>query len=315
VNGAELVAAGVDLGATGCRVVIVSAGVVLAKRTAPTKELGAGTPGERVARLAALLTSLVPGGSRLARIGIGASGPVELPIGIIRNPDTLLWFSGFDLAKMLGAELGVPVVIDNDAVTAAFGEYRYGAGRGFGRLLVVTLGTGIGVAFLLYGRPFRDRDGQHPECGHLPLQPGGERCYCGLTGCWETIASRASLEARVERVLGTRDLADAERLLRDGAHPALEAAFADYGRSVGRGVEILNVAYSPERIVICGGVSRLLPYFAEGLGAELLRAPGFRCELEVVGSALGDMAGAVGASVLAENEYPVNERPAQNRGS
>ncbi len=314
MDGAELVAAGIDLGATGCRVVIVSAGVVVAKRTAPTKELGAGTPGERVARLAALLTNLVPRGSRLARVGVGASGPVELPLGIIHNPDTLPWFSGFDLATMLRAELGVPVVIDNDAVTAAFGEYHYGAGRGFRRLLVVTLGTGIGVAFLLDGRPFRDRDGQHPECGHLPLQPGGDRCYCGLTGCWETIASRISLEARVEHVLGTRDLAGAERLLRDGAHPALEAALADYGRSVGRGVEVLNVSYSPERIVICGGASPLLPYFAEGLEAELLRAPGFGSKMEVVSSALGDMAGAVGASVLAENEYPVSERLAQNLG-
>jgi glucokinase len=303
VDGAELVAAGVDLGATGSRFAVISAGVVLAKRTVPTQDLGAGSPGERVARLAALLTSLVPDGCRLARVGIGASGPVQQPLGIIRNPDTLPLFSGFDVAKMLGAELTVPVVIDNDAVTAALGEYHYGVGRGFKRLLAVTLGTGVGVAFLLDGRPFRDRNGQHPEGGHLPVQPGGERCYCGLTGCWETIACRAGIEARVERVLGTRDLGDAERLLRASSHSELEAAFADYGHSVGRGVEILNVAYSPERIVICGGVSQFLPYFAESLGAELARAPGFRNEVEVVGSALGDMAGAIGASVLAEQEY------------
>jgi glucokinase len=313
VDGAGLVAAGVDLGATGSRFALVSAGVVLAKRTAPTKDLGAGSPRERVARLAAVLTSLVPKGYRLGRVGVGASGPVEQPLGIIRNENTLPWFSEFDLAKMLGAELAVPVIIDNDAVTAAFGEYHYGAGRGFRRLLVVTLGTGIGVAFLLDGRPFRDRNGQHPEGGHLPVEPGGERCYCGLTGCWERIACRASMETRVERVLGTRDLVNAERLLLASPHPELEAALGDYGRAVGRGVEILNVAYSPERIVICGGVSRFLPYFADGLRAELARAPGFGHELEVVGSALGDIAGAVGASVLTEDEYPRLEHLAENR--
>ena len=226
---------------------------------------------------------------------------MKLPAGVIRNHDTLPWFSDFDLGGMLRAELGVPVSIDNDAVAAALGEYHYGLGRGCDRLLVVTLGTGIGAALLCGGRPFRDGNGQHPECGHLPVLPGGERCYCGLTGCWETTASRGSLETRVERAIGTRDLNEAHSLIEPG-HPALQAAFEDYGRFVGRGLEMLNVAYGPSRVVLCGSASRFLSHFAIALTAELERAPGFRNQVDIVGSALGDAVGAIGASALVHGD-------------
>jgi glucokinase len=299
------VSVGVDLGGTGSRFAVVSERRVVAQQTVPTAELGAGPPPERVARLASVLRGLVPTGSRLSGIGIGASGPVRLPEGIISNLDTLPWFSDFDLGALLGAELGVGVTIDNDAVAAALGEYHYGAGRGFDRLLVVTLGTGVGAALLSDGRPFRDGNGQHPECAHLPVSAGGERCYCGRLGCWESSASRRSLERRVEDVIGVPDLTQAHQLLRAG-HPELRAALAEYGRMVAKGLDILNMAYGPGRIVLCGSVSQLLPYFAEALAAELKTAPGTGNQgqpgnqVQIVGSALGDVAGAVGATVLVE---------------
>jgi glucokinase len=275
------VSVGVDLGGTGSRFAVVSERRVVAQQTVPTAELGAGPPPERVARLASVLRGLVPTGSRLSGIGIGASGPVRLPEGIISNLDTLPWFSDFDLGALLGA------------------------GRGFDRLLVVTLGTGVGAALLSDGRPFRDGNGQHPECAHLPVSAGGERCYCGRLGCWESSASRRSLERRVEDVIGVPDLTQAHQLLRAG-HPELRAALAEYGRMVAKGLDILNMAYGPGRIVLCGSVSQLLPYFAEALAAELKTATGTGNQgqpgnqVQIVGSALGDVAGAVGATVLVE---------------
>lgn len=300
MSDAEEAVAGVDLGGTGTRLVIASSGTVLAQVMQPTRELGAGSPDERVSRLAAILTELVPHGRRLVGVGVGASGPVELPLGPIKNLDTLPWFSGFDLVGSLGAKLGVTVLVDNDAVTAALGEHRYGAGRGCSRLLVVTLGTGIGVAFLEDGRPFRDGNGQHPECGHLPVLPSGPRCYCGLAGCWEMSANRASLEARVQSVLGSPDLGELDHLLAHGAEEPVLAAIDDYGRAVGRGLEAIVIAYDPKRVVFCGSASRFLPHFSRGLHAEMERSSEFRRELEIVGSELGDLAGAVGASVMVE---------------
>jgi predicted NBD/HSP70 family sugar kinase len=78
----------------------------------------------------------------------------------------------------------------------------------------------------------------------------------------------------------------------------LEAVFVDYGHAVGRGLEPLNVAYSPDLAVVAGSVSRFLPYFAPGLDEEIRRRPGFSNDLEVVQSALGPYGGAMGASVL-----------------
>ncbi len=285
------------MGGTGTRFAIISDGKLVATSELPTSELGAGALAQRVSRVAAVVNGLLPEGYRLEGVGIGASGPVLLPSGTISNPDTLPWFSGFDLAGSLAVELGAPVVIDNDAVAWALGEHHFGAGRECKRLLVVTLGTGIGVAFLDRGRPYRDRGGQHPECGHLPVQPGGPPCYCGLAGCWEMAASRGSLEARAAQVTGTPDLTVAYDLLQVG-HPGLEAVLADYGYAVGRGLELLNVAYSPDRAVVAGSVSRFLPYFAPGLAKEIGHRPGFSNDLEVVESALGAFGGAMGASVL-----------------
>ena len=294
---------GIDLGGTGSRFAVISDDNVVAASELPTSELGAGTPAERASRVAAVVAALLPEGYWLEGVGIGASGPVLLPSGTISNPATLPWFSDFDLAGMLTAELGVPVVIDNDAVAWALGEHHFGAGRECERLLVVTLGTGIGVAFLDHGRPFRDRRGQHPECGHLPVQPGGPLCYCGLVGCWEMVASRRSLEARAARVMGTPDLAVAFDLLQAG-HPGLEAVLADYGHAVGRGLELLNVAYSPDRAFVAGSVSRFLPYFAPGLAKEIGHRPGFSHDLDVVESAMGAFGGAMGASVLGRAGAP-----------
>jgi glucokinase len=302
---------GIDLGGTGSRFAIISVGSVLAVSEVATSELGAGRPAERVSRVAAVVTGMVPEGYRVGGVGVGASGPVSLPSGTISNPDTLPWFSDFDLAGMLAVELGAPVVIDNDAVAWALGENHFGSGRECERLLVVTLGTGIGVAFLDHGRPYRDREGQHPECGHLPVDPSGPHCYCGLVGCWEMVASRGSLEDRAREVTGTTDLTVAYDLLQAG-HPALGAVLADYGHAVGRGLEMLNVAYGPDRAVLAGSVSRFLPYFGPGLAKEIGHRPGFSNDLEVVESALGPFGGAVGASVLGRAGAPQEPGPLSN---
>jgi glucokinase len=160
------------------------------------------------------------------------------------------------------------------------------------------------VALLENGRPFRDASGQHPECGHLPVFPSGPRCYCGLIGCWEMSASRRGLEARVEGVLGSCDLEELEGLLAHGAGEAVTAAIDDYGHAIGRGLESLVIAYGPDRVVLCGSASRFLPHFSHGLRAELERSPDFRHDLNVVGSSLGDFAGAIGASMMVELRSP-----------
>ena len=127
----------------------------MVSRPHPSRELGAGSTEARVSRLAAILRGLVPAGCRLAGVGIGASGPVELPAW--RHSESqysplVLWFG--DLAGSLRAELDVEVLVDNDAVTAAIGEYRCGAGHQLQSASSShTRPPGIGVALLENGRP------------------------------------------------------------------------------------------------------------------------------------------------------------------
>ncbi|WP_030827275.1 ROK family protein [Streptomyces hygroscopicus] len=293
---------GLDLGGTGLRAVAWQDGRTIASTQALTSDLGAGPVSDRVGRLAQLVTGLLPAGPGPTAVGIGASGPVDNATGVIRNQETLPWFSDFPLVAALRERLGVPVVIDNDAVTAALGEHMAGAGRNCDRMLMITLGTGIGAAMLVDGRPVRGLDGAHPEGGHLPVTADPTVCYCGLTGCWEQAASRSALQRMLRARLG-EDHPGSETL-RLGSEtaasdPEVRRVFTEYGILVGRGLAVLHALYQPRVTVIGGSAATCLPWFAAGLNQSLRRSREYTVPTEIRPAELGDNAGAVGAAVLA----------------
>ena len=295
--------AGVDLGGTGCRFVTWADGRMMATRTYPTASFAGGDADSRLARMAGAIVDLVPDDDRLAAVGIGASGPVDTGAGVIHNPDTLPMFSGMALVSGLQARLGVLVAIDNDAVTAAIAEHRLGAGAGAARMLMVTLGTGIGVAFLVGGAPFRGPRGAHPEGGHFPIQGGAGRCYCGAEGCWEVMASRTTLQTSMrDRV--PSDVESAKilpaALVRADQDPTVSAAFESYGGQVGRGLAVLHALYMPEVTVLGGSAAAYLPRFAKAVEVALKRAPAFAVNCDIRHASLGDQAGAIGGALIAE---------------
>lgn len=298
-------AAGIDLGGTATRVVAWSGGQVIAQDTVATGSVRGGSPADRARRLWDLICHTLPPGYRITRIGIGASGPVDPGTGIIHNPATLPDFTGFDLTGQLTAIAAVPAVIDNDAVTAALGEYHCGAGHGSPRMLLITLGTGIGVALLDRGTPFRQADHRHPEAGHIPVSASQVTCYCGLTGCWEPAASRQALESDLAylqpRLTPSRLVSAAAQLARDG-DPRATAAFTEYGHRVGRGLVLLHSVYGPALTVIGGSVSAHLDLFRTGLEQSLQRCPGFAVTVPVVAAELGSQAGAIGAAIMASGQ-------------
>jgi glucokinase len=294
--------AGIDLGGTGSRFVICGAGVICASQVWSTAELGAGDDTAKITRIAATLRALMAADTELAGIGIGATGPVDRVSGVVHNRDTLPWFSDMPLASMVEARCGVPVTIDNDAVVAAFAEYEAGAGRRAERMLMVTLGTGIGVALLKQGHPFRGPRGAHPEVGHIPILEGAGRCYCGADGCWEQLASRRALQAMLRPHLGAEipgaDLIGEAAVLAE-SDPAIAGCFSRYGRNLGRGLSVLHTLYMPEVTVIGGSVAPFLQLFLEDLRNALVRAPGFAVDVELRIASLGDASGALGAALMA----------------
>jgi glucokinase len=244
-----------------------------------------------VAKLADSIAS-VASGLPLHAVGIGASGPVDR-LGLIRNPHTLPAYSDIPIADIVSDHLGVACAIDNDAVTAAIAEHVLGAGRKSDALLVLTLGTGVGVAMVSHGRPVRAADGSHPEAGHLAVNGPPAPCYCGLPTCWEQLASRTALDQLTGNT--TAEVASNAR----AGDTAAAAVFHAYGQRVGAGLGTLLTLVKPDRVVVGGGAAQYLDLTGPGIRHSLHRTPGFTSALELRAAELGDLAGAVGAALLA----------------
>ena len=171
-----------------------------------------------------------------------------------------------DLIGWCERTLGLPFAIENDARAAAVGEWLYGAGRGCDNLAVITLGTGIGTAVILGGRPLRGPHGQAGNlCSHFPYRPGAGLCSCGVDGCFEASSASWSLPRRAALTPGfgesplsrekTIDYAAVFRLAAEGEGVSLilraQALEAWGDLCVG-----MIHAFDPERVVIGGGIMR-----------------------------------------------------------
>jgi len=286
-------------------------------RTVPTRSLVGTSPSQSVTNLAEALRSII-GVDDLLAVGVGASGPVDPLRGVIENPDTLPWFSGIGVVDELTSAFGVPVWLDNDAVCAAIGEYALGAGAGSSRMLMVTLGTGIGAAVIDDGQPYRAADGGHPEAGHIGIGASTDVCYCGSTGCWEMSASRTALErAAVSLFPPSTPPADRIAWLAENAasSPEVQQCLAGYGASMARGLLVLRTVYRPDRIVLGGSVAALYPLFRDHSERVMRLAGAFDADVPVVVGSLGDIAGAEGAARIATvavtrtTASPVGSRP------
>lgn len=299
----RLLNAGVDIGGTGTRIIIQNDSGTLNSKTIATAEFARIGKAERSLALASHILSLIPAGMKLESLGIGASGPVDTNLGIINNKDTLECFSFFPLVDELNEILQVKVGIDNDAVAAVLGEYYFGAGKKSKRLLMVTLGTGIGVALLDNGKPFRTADGQHPEAGHIPVSGNPVTCYCGLKGCWETLASRTWLQQNLEAILPNtpfekHDVNFYKTISLEREDVA--NVFHRYGNYLGRGLVTLLTLYGPDKTILSGSAAHYYPLFRSGLEEALARSDAYEINKWIVPSELGDVAGALGATVIPE---------------
>ncbi|MEY7979108.1 ROK family glucokinase [Streptomyces pilosus] len=251
-------------------------------------------------------------------VGIGAAGWVDADRNRVLFAPHLSWRNE-PLRDRLAGRLAVPVLVDNDANSAAWAEWRFGAGRGEDHLVMITLGTGIGGAILEDGQVKRGKYGVAGEFGHMQVVPGGHRCPCGNRGCWEQYSSGNALvrEARelaaadspvaygiIEHVKG--NIADISgpmitELAREGDAMCIEL-LQDIGQWLGVGIANLAAALDPSCVVQGGGGD---PAAAQGGGPARdafkrhLTGRGYRPEAHIVRAQLGPEAGMVGAADLA----------------
>lgn len=293
-------AIGVDIGGTKTIVAAVDhAGDVHARTSFATRSVRGFKPGltELQQAVRAVLQEAAWPANSLCGIGIGCAGPVNPQCGTIHNPYTLPGWDGADIVTPLRDAFAVPVCLENDADAAAVGEYRFGAGAQASPLVMVTLGTGIGGAVLIHGVIYRGVNGEHPELGHIPVQPDGPECYCGTRGCWESLASGTALAA-AGKPLGFQD---SRAVFAAAAHDTRAAAIVERAvRATVTATWTLLHTCLPQRIVLGGGIGdEHFDRFAAAMRMQLARATQIpKTGIEIVKAARGNEAGVVGAAGL-----------------
>lgn len=248
--------AGVDIGGTSIKVGVLENDAIVYKASARTPF---GDPQAVCALIAGMLR-----GQNIERIGVGTAGSVEFRCDTV-SASNLGW-EGVPLRQMLTEQLGLPVWVDNDAQAALMAEWHDGVCRGAECAVYLTLGTGIGGAMIVGGRPYRGRNNLGAEFGHMIIHPDGPRCACGRRGCLEYYASATGLR-RMSRgksafaVINAAKAGDSESL----------HIFNRYVRALCIGLNNLVMAFDPQVIVLGGGVSGAGDFLADACQQELER--------------------------------------------
>ncbi len=256
----------------------------------------------------------------ITAVGVGAAGYVASDRSTVLFAPNIAWRNeplGADLARLTG----LPVVVENDANAAAWGEFRYGAGRDIDDQLLVTVGTGVGGGIVIDGALLRGAHGVGAEIGHLCVVPDGRVCGCGNHGCLEQYASgtalvRAAREAVAASSLLARDLlqraeGDPAKITgpmitaaaQDGDRFAIEQ-FERLGQWLGHGIASLAAVLDPAVVVIGGGVSEAGALLIDPLRASFeheLSGRGYRPTAEIRLAELGNRAGVIGSADLARS--------------
>jgi glucokinase len=312
---------GVDIGGTKVAAGLVDAATGRIVAQGRTPMAASGKPEDGLASVKTAINSLLKNAGtevgEVAGIGVCAPGPLDPTAGVIVNPPNVPCWRNFPLAGEVSKLYGVAVRLDNDANAAGLAETIWGAGRGYGNVFYVTIGTGIGTGIVLDGKILHGRTGAAGEGGHVSIDYRGPQCACGKRGCIETLAAGPAI-AKATRARLAVGPSDASILLElaGGKIDAVTSemvgqAFAK-GDRVAKEVLEQTVEYlsywlgnvidllEPEVVIVGGGVSLMLrPFFAE-LGKKL---PAY-CENQragetpIVASHYGEDAGVAGGAAL-----------------
>jgi glucokinase len=313
---------GLDLGGTKIEAVVVDARhnvIASARRATPTT----GGPAAVTAQLAGALSEAAQSAgiepAELKGVGVGSPGIVDTATGAVSSARNLPdWNGKFELGQALSEQLGTAVFVGNDVQVATDGEFRLGAAKPYHSVLGVFWGTGVGGGLILNGKPWTGRGGAG-EIGHVVVEIDGARCGCGRRGCMEAYAGRAAMEARARRRVekGKQTIlfelmeerkrtrltsAIWARALKQGdkvATEIIDGALRALGAGIASAQNILDV----EAVVIGGGLGvRFGQPFADRIASEMLPHL-FNDEHppDVLTASLGDLGGAVGASLLVRN--------------
>lgn len=305
-------AIGIDLGGTSVKYALIDSDGVfhfqgkLASRADVSAEAVIGQLATACKEAMAAAEEL---GVKVEGIGLGTPGIVDETNRIVLGgAENIKGWENLHLADRLEAEIGMPVQMGNDANLMGLGETMYGAGQGAKNVVFLTVGTGIGGAVVIDGKLFNGFANRGTELGHVPLIANGEPCNCGSVGCLEHYASTSALVRRFckraseagvsfpgEEINGELIV----RLYKEGNQLAVES-LNEHCDFLGHGIAgIINV-FSPQRVVIGGGLSEAGDFYIQKVTERAHRYAMADCAVntQIMAASLGNKAGSIGAASL-----------------
>lgn len=256
---------------------------------------------------------------QIAAVGLGAPGPMDIAGGMLHGPNNLPEWVDWPVRDRLAETLGKPVVLQNDANAAAFGEHWVGAGRGSRSLVMFTLGTGIGCGIIEDGRIIEGRTSHGGEGGHIVIQmDGGRPCTCGQTGHLEAYASATALVERAVEAIEFEPDSSLRHHFEAGtltSKAIAEAAAAgdrlathlmrETARYLAVGAVSLIHVIDPDVVLFGGGMIAAGPTLLEGIrsGVRALAFPIPAAHVRIEYAELGGNAGFIGAAGCARQVF------------
>ena len=311
-----MIAIGIDIGGTSIKGAAVdSNGKVYESFVIPfVKE----DSGEKIIRdLAELVKKYIKEQGlegKIAGMGIGCPGSIDIEKGVVNYANNLGW-NNLPIAKIMQETLPYPVRLINDANAAALGEAKFGAGKSYENIILLTLGTGVGGGIIVNGRLYEGNEGKGAELGHMVIELDGEQCSCGRKGCLEAYASATALIREAKKAV----LSDKKSVLWE-LSPDIESiggriifqaiaqgdktankVLENYIKYLGEGILNFCNIFRPDVIVLSGGIANAGEALFNPLNEYIkVRDYGYKGTpaVKVVPATLGYDSGKVGAAAL-----------------
>jgi len=235
-------------------------------------------------------------------VGLAVAGLMDAKQQVVIDAPNCGILVGQSPPEDLGREIGLTVVMDNDANAMALGEGLSGAAQGSRHYIALTLGTGIGGAVVTDGRLLHGIDGGGGELGHIPIARNGPKCACGARGCLESFIGKAGLRRYIEENhpqfsdTGMKELS----VIAEKGDKAARDVFAYLGMTLGIAVAGLVNIFNPELVIVGGGVAYASDLFMEPLREEVKRRAfkSYLGSLQIRPAKLGNWAGVIGAASM-----------------
>ena len=252
----------------------------------------------------------------LLGIGIGCAGHIRFRDGVIITTSNLRGYKNYPLREAVQANFSVPVILDNDANAQAFGEFKFGAGKGYDTMVFLTISTGIGAGIIINNELYRGLTGTAGEFGHTILEPESElTCTCGNRGCLMAVACGMALphlfKKKIEEGMVSKldlppdfDISKVDgKLLKQGldmGDPVSKEIIRESGRYTGLGIYNIFQALNPPLIVLGGGLLSWGDFYLDTIkdtfyeyARDMIFDP-----VEITVSGIGADAGVIGAAAL-----------------